>query len=181
MPDLVRRNDERRHAGAITQLLLVLIDVDHFKRINDSYGHAACDVVLQTVATRLRNGVRDNDMLVRWGGEEFLLALNDCDPVLAAARLRGVLAAVSDEPIGVDGISLRISVSAGASAYMPPGDADQQTAAFAVEQAIARADAALYEAKNRGRDRAVLVVDAAEAVVGGAHWPEYERTPPAEK
>ncbi|HTD29832.1 MAG TPA: diguanylate cyclase, partial [Xanthomonadaceae bacterium] len=178
LPELVRRSDERRRAGAITQLLLVLIDVDHFKRINDTYGHASGDVVLQTVATRLRHGVRENDMLVRWGGEEFLLALNDCDPVLAAARLRGVLAAVSDEPISLDDVSLRISVSAGASAYIPPGDADKETAALAVEQAIARADAALYEAKSRGRDRAVMVVDGAEAVVGGAHWPEYERNAP---
>jgi diguanylate cyclase (GGDEF)-like protein len=178
LPDLVRRSDERRHAGAVTQLLFVLIDVDHFKRINDSYGHPAGDAVLKAVAARLRQSVRDRDMLVRWGGEEFLLALNDCDPVLAAARLRSVLAAVSDEPIAVDSASLRISVSAGASAYIPPNDADQQTAALAVEHAIARADAALYEAKNRGRDRAVLVVDAAEAVVGGAHWPEYERNTP---
>ena len=98
--------------------------------------------------------------------------------MLAAARLRGVLASVSDEAIPLDGESLRISVSAGAAAYIPPTDTDQQTAALAVEQAIARADAALYEAKNRGRDRAVLVVDAAEAVVGSAHWPEYERKPP---
>ena len=178
LPDLVRRDDERRRAGSITQLLLVLIDVDHFKRINDTHGHAGGDVVLQTVATRLRHSVRGNDMLVRWGGEEFLLALNDCDPVLAAARLRAVLAAVSDAPIVLEGASFRISVSAGAAAYIPPTDTDQQTAAFAVEQAIARADAALYEAKNRGRDRAVLVVDAAEAVVGGAHWPEYERVAP---
>jgi len=178
LPDLVRRSDERRHAGSITQLLLVLIDIDHFKKINDTHGHAGGDIVLKTVASRLRDSVRENDMLVRWGGEEFLLALNDCDQVLAAARLRGVLASVSDEPIALDDISLRISVSAGAAAYVPPEEGGQQTAALALEQAIARADAALYEAKHRGRDRAVLVVDAAEAVVGGAHWPEFERIAP---
>ena len=178
LPDLARKQSERRHGGAITQLLLVLIDVDHFKRINDTYGHGGGDIVLQTVATRLRHGVRDSDMLVRWGGEEFLLALNDCDPNLAAARLRKVLAAVSDEPIAVDSAIVKISVSAGAAAYVPPGDADSQKAAVALETAIAHADAALYEAKNRGRDRAVLVVDAAEAVLGNAHWPEFERVIP---
>ena len=78
------------------QLLLVLIDVDHFKRINDTHGHALGDVVLQAVAAHLRLGVRDSDMLVRWGGEEFLLALNECDPSLAGARLRAVLAAVGE-------------------------------------------------------------------------------------
>ncbi len=178
LPELVRHNDERRRTGNVAQLLLVLIDVDHFKRINDTYGHALGDIVLQTVAKRLRHGVRDSDMLVRWGGEEFLLALNGCDPTLAAARLRAVLAAVSDAPVPLGDDALRISVSAGAAAYRPPGETDQQTAALAVEQAIARADAALYEAKARGRDRAVLVVDGAEDVVGNAHWPEFERKPP---
>jgi len=180
LPAMVRKQDERRRAGSVNQLLLVLIDVDHFKRINDTYGHAAGDVVLQTVARRLRQGVRDTDMLVRWGGEEFLLALNDCDPALAAARLRKVLAAVSDAPVAVEGSTLKISVSAGAAAYVPPGDGDSKTAALALERAIAHADAALYEAKNRGRDRAVLVVDAVEAVAGHAHWPEFERATGAE-
>jgi diguanylate cyclase (GGDEF)-like protein len=175
LPELARRHEERRHAGSLHELLLVLIDVDHFKRINDSLGHAAGDAVLRTVAARLRGGVRDSDLLVRWGGEEFLLALNDCDPGLASARLRKVLASVSDAPVPVGDVALPISISAGAVAYVPPSDSDGRSPALALEQAIAQADAALYEAKNRGRDRAVLVVDGADAVAGNAHWPEIAR------
>ena len=175
LPQLAQRNDDRRHSGGHGQLLMVLIDVDRFKQINDTYGHASGDVVLQAVATRLRHSVRDSDMLVRWGGEEFLLALNACDPNMAGARLRTVLELVSDHTIAVGDKILSISVSAGAAAYLPPADADRQTTALAVEQAIARADAALYQAKARGRDRAVLVVDGAEDVIGTAHWPEFAR------
>ena len=101
MPQLAQRNDDRRHSGGPGQLLMVLIDVDRFKQINDTYGHASGDVVLQAVATRLRQSVRDSDMLVRWGGEEFLLALNACDPNMAGARLRTVLELVSDHAIAV--------------------------------------------------------------------------------
>ena len=159
LPQLAKRSDDRRRSGGRGQLLMVMIDVDHFKKINDTYGHASGDVVLQAVATRLRQSVRGSDMLVRWGGEEFLLALNDCDPAHAAAPLRALLAAVSNQAIAIDANTLRISVSAGAAAYSSPEDADRRTARLAIEQAIARADAALYEAKARGRDRAVLVVD----------------------
>ena len=159
------------------QLLLVLIDVDHFKRIDDTHGHALGDVVLQAVAAHLRLGVRDSDLLVRWGGEEFSTNAIRAWPVRACARcwLRS-----ANQAIALGEIKLRISVSAGAAAYLPPGAADQQTVALAVEQAIARADSALYEAKARGRDRAVLVVDGAEGVVGNVHWTEFERVAPAE-
>lgn len=175
LPGMALVQGERRRSGSRHQLLLVLIDVDHFKRINDSHGHAVGDRVLQVVAARLRQCVRGTDMLVRWGGEEFLLALADCAQALVEARLRSVLATVGDEAVSIENGSLKISISAGAAVYMPPCEGDARTPGLAIEAAIAQADRALYEAKNRGRDRAVLVVDGAEIVAGKPHWPEFER------
>ena len=171
LPELVRRDDRRRHAGASERMLLVLLDVDHFKRINDSRGHAVGDLVLQAVAERLRQSVRGGDMLVRWGGEEFLVAFDGCDPQHAPERLRSLLAAISDAPVAVDGDELHISVSAGAAMYLPP-DATA-TLAQALDRSIAQADAALYEAKRGGRDRAVI---ATPGHADGTHWTHYPRT-----
>nr|WP_291142975.1 GGDEF domain-containing protein [Dokdonella sp.] len=175
LPGLAKAQRERRRSGSRQELLLVLIDVDRFKVINDTHGHAVGDVVLQTVAARLRHCVRGTDMLVRWGGEEFLLALSDCESTAVEARLRNVLTTVSDEPVEIPGAPLKISISAGAATYLAQGEGDERPAMLAIEAAIAQADRALYEAKKRGRDRAVLVVDGAETTVGSVQWPEFER------
>ncbi|TAH40180.1 MAG: GGDEF domain-containing protein [Gammaproteobacteria bacterium] len=175
LPELAKAQGERRRSGSQRELLLVLIDVDRFKGINDTRGHAVGDLVLQAVATRLRRCVRGTDMLVRWGGEEFLLALGDCESTAVEARLRDVLTTVSDEPVEVPGAPLKISISAGAATYPAQGEADQRPAMLAIEAAIAQADRALYEAKHRGRDRAVLVVDGAEAVAEPSRWTEFGR------
>lgn len=175
LPGLAKAQRERRRSGSRQELLLVLIDVDRFKVINDTHGHAVGDVVLQTVAARLRHCVRGTDMLVRWGGEEFLLALSDCESAAVEARLRNVLTTVSDEPVEIPGTPLKISISAGAATYLAQGEGDERPAMLAIEAAIAQADRALYEAKKRGRDRAVLVVDGAETAVGSVHWSEFER------
>jgi len=171
LPNLVHRDDRRRHDGAAERLLLVLIDVDHFKHVNDSHGHAIGDVVLQEVAQRLQGALRTGDMLVRWGGEEFLIALDGCAPAHAAGRVLALLAATSDTPVAIDGGTLRISVSAGVACYAPPEDNDLRHLDQAMHQAIARADAALYEAKRGGRDRAVLATDDVDDPARWQHQP----------
>lgn len=132
---------------------LLLVDIDHFKRINDSYGHDAGDAVLRAVAGRMRGHLRAEALLARWGGEEFLVLLeaaNGADAAAAAERLR---AAVGDAPIAFDELRVPVTASFGAAAW-------GHDAEFA--RALAAADAALYAAKRGGRNR-VVVADAPAA------------------
>ncbi|MQP63700.1 diguanylate cyclase, partial [Flavobacterium sp. LMO6] len=75
-----------------------LLDIDFFKRINDNYGHAGGDVVLQELAHRLQDTCRDKDLVVRWGGEEVLLVLDNIDPAHVNAFVKRVLHAIGDKP-----------------------------------------------------------------------------------
>ncbi len=130
---------------ATEHVCLVLVDVDHFKDVNDRHGHLVGDVVLREVAAVLSGSVRSVDRVARWGGEEFLIALPGGTAVLgaeAAARLRR---RVEDHAWAVHAPGLRLTVSAGVSAG-PAGD-------FAA--ILARADAAVYAAKRAGRNRVV--------------------------
>jgi diguanylate cyclase (GGDEF)-like protein len=121
-----------------------LIDLDHFKQINDRFGHAVGDVVLQEFAGIGRNTIREGDVLGRWGGEEFLVVLPGATLDVALGVVDRVRqAALHIKVIGV-AEELRVSVSAG----LATNDGEFAT----VEQIIAQADAALYEAKKGGRD-----------------------------
>jgi diguanylate cyclase (GGDEF)-like protein len=126
-------------------LTLALIDMDHFKDINDRCGHAAGDHVLQEFARAGREALRETDILGRWGGEEFLLLMPETPVELAVAsleRLRTLVFGIRLPPSGSD---LQVSVSAGLASF------DDGVKSF--EDLVARADAALYRAKNDGRDR----------------------------
>jgi diguanylate cyclase (GGDEF)-like protein len=127
---------------------VLLADIDHFKRINDHHGHLAGDAVLAAVAGTLQAGLRASDIAVRWGGEEFLLVLSDCDLDEAGRIAEKLRQAVADRPIAVQAAGpLSTSISIGVSQF-----ADAETP----EQAIERADAALYAAKAGGRNRVAL-------------------------
>jgi len=146
------RGDTDRRSGAVAKPVqaLLLIDLDHFKSINDQFGHAAGDAVLVAVAKRLRDTLRETDMIVRWGGEEFLVFV----PVAPADRLdeivTRVMHAVSSEPIQYMGHYLQITVSIGHSpVLLPPDDV-----ALGWERVIGLVDKALYMAKLHGRNRA---------------------------
>lgn len=145
---------ERAHRAPAGQALLIaLLDVDHFKRINDGHGHDVGDAVLVEVAQRLLHVARAGDFVLRWGGEEFLLLLRDVEPAAADETLRRVLHRLADAPIVVDGHALRVTASIGALVLPSPGE----PAMMDIEQAITRADAALYRAKREGRNRAMRV------------------------
>ena len=137
---------------------LIVVDLDHFKRINDRHGHDAGDAVLVEVVRRLRGLLRAQDAVVRWGGEEFVLVLPGV-PVASLHMLAGrVLHAVGDASIRCGAQEVRVTVSAGATVHAAGG--------ATVEGAFRLADAALYLAKQRGRNRAVCVdamADAGEA------------------
>jgi diguanylate cyclase (GGDEF)-like protein len=133
----------RRHGH---QLAFLLIDADRFKGINDEHGHAVGDVVLRELAARLRERVRREDVVGRWGGEEFVVALPETTPDGAAAVAESLRAGVSGTPIGAGGTELRVTISIGVAAWT--GEE--------LDDLVARADRALYAAKAAGRDRVVL-------------------------
>jgi diguanylate cyclase (GGDEF)-like protein len=131
---------------------LLLLDIDHFKRINDQHGHAVGDAVLIEVARRLNQTVRGDDLIVRWGGEEFLvvsLRLPAQRLPLLAERLRLAVAGVPiDSPAG----PLTVTLSIGHAHFPLQGEP-----ALGWERAVDRVDAALYAAKAQGRNRACAV------------------------
>jgi len=127
---------------------LVLVDIDHFKRVNDDYGHAVGDAVLRTIAQQLRQGIREGDIACRYGGEEMVLLLPECSATDAGARaeaIRIALAAIAPHPQG-EGPE-RVTASFGVAAY--PLHAEDAEALFWA------ADKALYRAKEYGRNRVV--------------------------
>jgi diguanylate cyclase (GGDEF)-like protein len=137
---------------------LMLIDVDHFKQINDRWGHASGDAVLIEVARRLRQVLREDDLIVRWGGEEFLVrvAPGGSEPEALAARLLAVLA---DAPVAVAGTSIPVSASIGFASFpLPPASWSPPW-----EQALELVDTAMYLAKAHGRHRAYGVRSARAA------------------
>ncbi|MHC8286504.1 GGDEF domain-containing protein [Pseudomonas sp. XS1P51] len=135
----------QRHGNATS---LVMFDIDHFKQVNDTYGHQAGDQVIEQVARLVREHVRDSDVAGRYGGEEFAVVLSDTDKVGArffAERLRESVAALE---VLHDGRSIRFTISLGVADLSKPS----------VNHAdlIAWADQALYASKNAGRNRVTV-------------------------
>lgn len=136
---------------------LLLVDLDHFKRINDQHGHAVGDEVLQAVAQRLAAQVRQDDLLVRWGGEEFLLYAPALSPSALRQLAQRLLRTLEAEPLALaGGRRLAVSASLGFGLFPLPPDRP----AFSWEQAVNWVDLALYAAKNAGRARGVGVLSA---------------------
>jgi diguanylate cyclase (GGDEF)-like protein len=141
---LARRAEELDQQSRVTRQPIGLIagDIDHFKKINDSHGHAAGDAVLADVADRLRTTLRAFDLFYRTGGEEFVVLLPGADLAHASELAEALRAAVAHAPVG--GLEVTMSFGVAASA---PGEA------FDYEAMFGAADAALYEAKHGGRNR----------------------------
>jgi diguanylate cyclase (GGDEF)-like protein len=125
------------------QLTVLMVDIDHFKRVNDTYGHATGDDVIRTVATRLAEQIRQTDVIGRYGGEEFALLLQDAGPGnVLPERLRNI---ICDQPIPTRSGDLTVTVSIGL-AFRTAADTD-------IESLLSRADKELYRAKESGRNR----------------------------
>jgi len=135
----------QHHLAALRRgrpLTVVMLDLDRFKAINDTYGHAAGDAVLCEVAHRLQRVVRAHDVVGRWGGEEFVLVLPDTDTPGAAALVDRLCPLMADTPVDTGEHLLAVTMSGGyASGYDKP------------EVLTRRADSALYRAKAEGRNR----------------------------
>src|ERR1019366_6432822 len=132
---------------------VLLADLDHFKRINDPRGHQAGDAVLATVSHRLSAALRENDKLVRWGGEEFLAVLDPITPEQADRTVERLLYAVRRDPVLWNGKTINCTISIG-YAYFPMAGSETE---ITLDSAIGLIDKALYMAKRRGRDRACLI------------------------
>lgn len=143
-----------RHVGRTGDALpvgLLLVDVDFFKRVNDTWGHAAGDRVLVEIAARLQALVREQDTVVRWGGEEFALLLPGTGPDGMLALATRALHAIGDVPVDIDGSRVDVTVSIGAAFYPLQPGVDWQ-------HAMHVADLALYLSKSGGRNRATCVM-----------------------
>jgi len=137
--DLVRS----RREGSCTAVMMC--DIDHFKSFNDQYGHAAGDEVLRELARRLQNSVRSYDLVGRYGGEEFLVALNRCNPGSAVSRAENLRAVISGRPFVVGKNRLTVTVSVGLALSTEFGNCG-------VDEIMHEADMALYAAKAAGRN-----------------------------
>ena len=129
-----------------------MLDIDHFKSVNDEYGHAAGDEVLRELAQLIEGQIRATDVAARYGGEEFVILLPDTDVdagALLAERIRRTVAEYRF--VVAENVRITITVSIGVASASPQrGDNDLKTAGDAL---VARADVALYKAKAEGRDQ----------------------------
>jgi diguanylate cyclase (GGDEF)-like protein len=135
----------QRHSRSFS---LLVIDIDHFKKYNDTYGHLAGDEVLSKLASVFKESIRSSDYAARYGGEEFIIMLPEIGPeqgVEAAERIRHK---VAEEIFSGDGESIKVTISVGVACYPKNGED--------AESVIRNADAALYEAKELGRNRVIL-------------------------
>lgn len=130
-------------------LSLLMIDVDRFKRVNDTHGHLAGDRVLRAVAQTLKDTARDIDQVFRFGGEEFVMILGNTGPAGARVVAERIRAAIAEQTVITNTLELAVSVSVGLASlrmHTPEGGGDS------VDALIERADRALYRAKNAGRN-----------------------------
>ena len=129
---------------------VLLCDLDHFKSINDRYGHIVGDQVLREVGVRLQNAVRSTDVVGRYGGEEFLVVLNDCEPFDIMRHAERVRRSVMSTAFQTDAGFLNVSVSIGATSV------PARPESLSLEQIVKQADEALYQAKDTGRNRVCI-------------------------
>lgn len=143
----------RTHVG----VACVLLDLDHFKTINDTYGHLVGDIALRTAADRVNQQIRGSDAAARFGGDEFVVLAPAISQEQATALAERMRQAVCETPLQLqDGVEHRLTVSVGvAIMQMGEGQADIKSAA---DHLLAEADAALYRAKQKGRNRVEVVV-----------------------
>jgi diguanylate cyclase (GGDEF)-like protein len=158
--DVERRGKAPRSGGEEMVSALYLLDVDHFKHINDTYGHGAGDAVLREIADALRDILRETDMIVRWGGEEFLAFLPSVPRASLDEVARRLLHGIPARTVDYQGTTLSAQVSIGFAPFpLAPG-----AGTVSWERAVNIVDMALYLAKGHGRNRAygVRSVDGAD-------------------
>jgi diguanylate cyclase (GGDEF)-like protein len=135
----------KRHS---TSVAIIMLDIDHFKPLNDTYGHEAGDVILRELAALVRQSIRGEDIACRYGGEEFLLILPDASLEIAAKRAEELRLRGSDLQVVCQSKILTITISLGVAAFPIHGPDIKDT--------VKAADTALYQAKKEGRNQVVV-------------------------
>jgi diguanylate cyclase (GGDEF)-like protein len=126
----------------------ILLDLDHFKQINDEHGHAVGDHALRHAVERVRHGIRENDLLGRWGGEEFLIVTPRTSMEEAQGLAERLCRYLADTQVSTDGVSVTVTGSFGVTRYVPGEN---------IDSCLKRTDDALYAAKRQGRNRIVVL------------------------
>lgn len=139
--------ESARHERSNNPLCIILIDIDHFKKFNDNFGHKCGDIILKKTATTLKETARKQDILARWGGEEFIFLLPETRLEGAKVVAEKLRKQIAEQLITHDGITHGITISAGAAMCDPNHN---------INDCINHADAALYQAKHEGRNRVAV-------------------------
>lgn len=147
MREVLTEHQQRLDRSGHHRFCLALLDLDFFKRVNDTYGHGVGDEVLCHFAREARSVMRDVDVMARWGGEEFLLLLVDTSPELAQIGITRIRDKLAKSPVQAGETHLYVKFSAGLTGYW---------GTELLDTSIERADKALYAAKAQGRDRTVI-------------------------
>ncbi len=148
MEDYLERESQRakRHNSVLD---IIMLDVDHFKKVNDTYGHEAGDLVLKKLAEYLQKNVRIEDMVCRYGGEEFAVVVVDTNLEGIKKKADNICRQVREDLfVNFSGETLMITISGGVAAFPIHGSN--------IHEVLSLADAALYQAKKQGRDRAIV-------------------------
>lgn len=124
---------------------VLMLDIDHFKAINDTYGHTCGDIVLQKVAAAIQTSVRSSDLAARYGGEEFVVFLHNAGKELGMEVAERIRKSVENMKVEYEGVTITVTISVGVAEY----DSEHDT----LKQLVARADKALYVSKDSGRNR----------------------------
>jgi diguanylate cyclase (GGDEF)-like protein len=144
--ELARLQRERANNHSLAGISVTLLDLDHFKKVNDAYGHLIGDEVLKETARRIQATTRAYDLVGRLGGEEFVIVHPDADYTQARSIAGRIWEAIRQEPYMIDGRKITVAASLGVATLDPSEEKD-------ITPALERADRALYNAKKEGRDR----------------------------
>lgn len=148
MESVVKKIDEVNRMNSVS--FIIIIDLDHFKNINDSYGHQTGDKVLKEIAANVARTLRPYDLFARYGGEEFIIFISDIDKESIMKLAERIRQSITMQPIDINGTLLNVYASLGVAKAAPDND---------LETAIKLADNALYKAKEEGRNKVVFYGD----------------------
>jgi diguanylate cyclase (GGDEF)-like protein len=132
-------------------IAVAIFDIDNFKKVNDTYGHDTGDLVIKNLASVIKNNIRDNDVAIRFGGEEFVIIFHNADEQTAFSIADRIRIRFSEREITKDGNTLRNTTSGGIAVY------DRRF--NGLEEAVAAADKALYNSKHNGKNRITTYTD----------------------
>lgn len=139
------------HKSNGKRLCLILFDIDHFKKFNDTYGHLFGDLVLKEICNLVKNSIREEDLIARYGGEEFIIILVDTDKEIARERIEQIRIKIQDHVVkNEEGIEAKVTVSFGIAEF------SEISYNITMEELIKRADLALYRSKEEGRNRVTI-------------------------